>query len=676
MEEINRVQEPDQQLYLFAGPANGRISDIPIDSHFSTTLADEMAQLESYNKNLYRPNTYLHKWWARRCGSTFRFILKHLVDKPNQQDYYTPGGLDGKIILDPMMGGGTTLHEAIRLGANVIGADIDPIPVLQARASLSEVSIKRLESAYQQFYDYLYGEIAHLYRVACPSCDKSYSSQFILYGLRRRCSCHEAIFVDSYILRHNSDGSTIKLCADTFNVLQDEQVISKSSIHQKIPLLEKGIKTCSTCGAEYQEDITVPYYQRYVPLVAVGECKGHGLFFRAVGDEDLAMIEFAEQRRICSGFQTQDFLITPGAKSQSLINRGITHYLDLFSSRQLLYLQKTIEYLTQLDTDPVVRLNLALLVSTSIEFNSMLCGYKGVAKNRPGAIRHTFAHHAYSFPYTALENNPVYQRKTSGTLQNLFYGRLMRGRKWAQNPIERRIQNGKVAQVTIRGEEDSGVEVHHFTDFDNQQKRFMLIQGSSANLDLPDNSVDFVVTDPPYFDSVQYGDLAAFFRAWLRYLVPTEAVWDYHLDDAAIDQHTNGNGQYTKVLSDIFSECQRVLKPGGRLIFTFHHWNPKGWANLTVALKQAGFRLVNRYIVHAENPSSVHIANQNSLVHDAILVLASEEFYVEPKWCAPKLIDKSDSYLFCLECSTLLGWALEQELQETEVMAIWLQALA
>lgn len=675
MDETNRIQEPDQQLYLFTSSSNGRDLGIPIDSQFNTALADEMAQLESYNKNLYRPNTYLHKWWARRCGSTFRFILKHLVDTPNHQDYYTPGGLEGKIILDPMMGGGTTLHEAIRLGANVIGADIDPIPVLQARASLSELSIKQLESAYLQFYEYLYGELAHLYRVTCPNCDKSYTAQYLLYGLRRHCNCHEAIFVDSYTLRHNSDGTTIKLCADTFNILQGEQIISASSIHHKIPLLEKDVKTCSICGTEYQDDLTIPYYQRYVPLVAVGECKEHGLFFRSVGDEDLAMIEFAEQKRSCTGFETQDFLITPGAKSQSLINRGVTSYLDLFSSRQLMYLQKSIQYLTKLDTNSVVHLNLALLVSTSVEFNSLLCGYKGVAKNRPGAIRHTFAHHAYSFPYTALENNPVYRVKTSGTLQNLFYSRLMRGRKWAQNPVERRIQNGKATQVIIRGEEDAGTEVHRFTDFNGQQKRFMLIHGSSARLDLPDNSVDFVVTDPPYFDSVQYGDLAAFFRVWLRHLVPTGIMWDYDLNDAAIDQHTNGNGQYTKVLSDIFRECQRVLKPEGRLIFTFHHWNPKGWANLTVALKQAGFRLVNRYIVHAENPSSVHIANQNSLVHDAILVLAPDQYVFESKWRMPELIDKSDSYSFCMECSTLLGWLLTQNFEEAEMTRVWSQAL-
>ncbi|MCZ7672258.1 MAG: hypothetical protein M5U34_36605 [Chloroflexi bacterium] len=54
-------------------------------------------------------------------------------------------------MLDPMMGGGTTLHEAIRLGANVIGADIDPIPILQARASLSKVALPDLETAFSQF---------------------------------------------------------------------------------------------------------------------------------------------------------------------------------------------------------------------------------------------------------------------------------------------------------------------------------------------------------------------------------------------------------------------------------------------------------------------------------------------------------------------------------------------
>ena len=41
---------------------------LPIDASFTVDFANAIAEHESYNKHLYRPNTYLHKWWARRCG--------------------------------------------------------------------------------------------------------------------------------------------------------------------------------------------------------------------------------------------------------------------------------------------------------------------------------------------------------------------------------------------------------------------------------------------------------------------------------------------------------------------------------------------------------------------------------------------------------------------------------
>jgi len=98
-------------------------SEVPIDRSFPEDEANKLAALESYNKHLYRPNTYLHKWWARRSGTTFRYILKQLVDTPEKRDFYEGGGLEGKLIFDPMIGGGTILHEAIRMGANVMGVE-------------------------------------------------------------------------------------------------------------------------------------------------------------------------------------------------------------------------------------------------------------------------------------------------------------------------------------------------------------------------------------------------------------------------------------------------------------------------------------------------------------------------------------------------------------------------
>ncbi len=126
-----------------------------LDESFDTVTANKLARLESYNKHLYRPNTYMHKWWDRRCGSTFRMILKHLVGEPEYSGYYSPGGLEGKVVADPMMRGGTTLHEAIRLGANVFGMDVDPIPVLQAQATLTETSLDILKPAFDSLLETL-----------------------------------------------------------------------------------------------------------------------------------------------------------------------------------------------------------------------------------------------------------------------------------------------------------------------------------------------------------------------------------------------------------------------------------------------------------------------------------------------------------------------------------------
>lgn len=652
---------------------------LPIDTSFDIEFANTIAELESYNKHLYRPNTYLHKWWARRCGSTFRLILKHLVQNDAQRDYYAPGGLAGKVILDPMMGGGTTLHEAIRLEANVIGADIDPIPVLQARATLSELPLPQLEAAFEQFYRRLHTELASYFMTACPLCGEENAIQFTLYGLHKACQCGPAIFVNSVILRYETDGTVIRLCPHCHAVTrvreEDGAVCHCPPAADKPPLIEKGTEACAICGAPYQEDYQRPFYSRYTPLVVVGQCPQHGLFFVSPTTADLARIEQADDMRSRLDFGSPaDFAVLSGPKSADLVNHGITSYLDLFSSRQLLYLWRAIDMLP--DFAPLVRLNLALLVSTSLEFNSLLCGYKGGDKRRPGAIRHTFSHHAYSFPYTALENNPLHPARASGTLQNLFDDRIRKARKWALAPQERVVRDGAARIITLRGEVDAGIEVGTAADLRSGTRRFLLIQGSSTALNLDADSVDYVITDPPYFDSVQYSDLAAFFRVWLKRLVPDAARWDYDLADSAVDPQANGKGQYTDVLGGIFAECHRVLrKDRGRLIFTFHHWNPKGWAALTLALKRSGFVLLNRYVVHAENPVSVHIANLKALTHDAVLVLAPLEAGQRQAWQLPQTIEKTDSLRFSTDCATALGWLLNSDLPDDAIEPMWRKLL-
>ena len=641
----------------------------PIDSTFNVELADKLARLETYNKHYYRPNTYLHKWWARRCGTTFRLILKHLVTSSDQQDYYSAKGLEGRIILDPMMGGGTTLHEALRLGANVIGIDLDPIPILQARATLTEIPLPELEQAYTDFYRTMRSDLAGYFTTSCPHCQTAAESWFVLYGARRHCACGEVLVVDSYLLRQEADGSHIRLCPDCGQVVAGSDLCHCAGNNDP-PVIERSTTVCPNCHDVYREDFDVPYYARYEALVVAGHCPQHRLFFRSTGPATRSALRRADDRRPNLTFHPQDFVVEAGRKSINLRRRGIHSYLDLFSSRQLLVMERAIELLPQSE---IVRLNLALLLSTSLEFNSLLCGYKGKNKRRPGAIRHAFAHHAYSFPYTALENNLLYPRKASGTLQKLFHSRIRRGRSWAIQPRERDLLQPKATFVDIVGEVDQGIEVTDFNQLRSGTHRFLLHQGSATRLNLPDGSVDAIVTDPPYFDSVQYSDLSAYFRVWLQQMLPEQAQWSFDVSDSAVDPHNDDRAsRYTELIGQIFAECYRVLrKPDGRLIFTFHHWNPKAWAALTTSLQQAGFTLLNRVVVHSENPISVHIANMNALTHDAILVLAPQKAAGTSIWDKLQKIDTSDSAQFSSDCATLLGWMIDSDLTPEEIRRYW-----
>lgn len=646
---------------------------LPIDTSFDVAFADQLAHLETYNKHHYRPNTYLHKWWGRRCGSTFRLILKGLVEEAGRQDYYTPGGLSGKVILDPMIGGGTTLHEAIRLGASVMGVDVDPIPILQARATLTDHPLAALQAGFNSFYERLNEALGDQYRTHCPTCDEPAPLWYALYGLRRRCACREVLVVDSLLLRHEPDGTALHWCP-TCGQLGDggpHRCAADGPV-----VVTKRQRSCECCGAPYRDVTDRPYYARYEMLAVAGHCDRHGLFHKSPDWRDRAARERAETRRATLLFATEDFSVAGGDKSIQLLRRHIPNYLDLFSSRQLIFLNEVIRLLPQ--DDPIVRTNLALLVSTALEFNSMLCGYKGMDKRRAGAVRHTFAHHGYSFPYTALENNPVYPRRASGTLQKLFYSRIVRGRQWAAAPTERALDGRRPPAIAIRGERDMGQEVASAAALRPDGQRFFLRQGSAVALPAETGSIDAVVTDPPYYDSIQYGDLAAFFRVWLQQFLPDAAEWQYDGTAAAVtSERVTDDGQYAALMGSIFRECRRVLRPDcGRLIFTFHHWRPRAWAALTTALYEAGFVLLNQYVVHAEHPMSVHISNMRALTHDAILVLAPRNEQDAPRWSRPESPDRSESWRFTTSCAEFAGWLLDQHgLSAAAIDALWREAL-
>lgn len=480
------------------------------------------------------------------------------------------------------------------------------------------------------------------------------------------------LFVDSFLLRENH-GHNVYICPRCQQVYTGPDHNCESI---QTHLFEKGTQECEDCGTEFADILDEPFSERYVPLVISGTCPEHGCFFKAVTEHDLTVIDQARTLKQNVDFgDPRGFRVPTGPKSDDLLRREITSFQELFTPRQLLYLSTSWKHLAQVSKED--RVWLSLLLSTSLEFNSLLCGYKGAGIRRPGAIRHVFSHHAYSFPYTALENNPVFSERRSGTLRQLFYSRIVKASCWAIKPIERYIADGKPQKVHLRGEIDGGQPISKWEKLAEGTRKFLVLQADAASLDIPEAIADYVVTDPPYFDSVQYSDLSNFFRVWLRLFLPQEADWRYDPLASAVSEGDEwGSRKYGEVLGAIWQTCHRALnKEHGRLIFTFHHWNPKAWAELTLSLRRANFALENFHVVFSENPVSVHIRTLKALKHDVILILQPETGESLQEWPSPEQIDASDSYTFCRDCGTALGWFLTTQLGEDEIHSQWQQLM-
>src|SRR4051812_48175867 len=73
--------------------------------------------------NRKKPIYEMHKWWARRLGSICRMLILSAVEAGDARGlwerFYSPGELKGLRVLDPFMGGGSSLVEARKLGARV-----------------------------------------------------------------------------------------------------------------------------------------------------------------------------------------------------------------------------------------------------------------------------------------------------------------------------------------------------------------------------------------------------------------------------------------------------------------------------------------------------------------------------------------------------------------------------
>lgn len=155
----------------------------------------EINRLAIPERNAFKPIYQMHKWFARRASCVFRAILLGAM-KPAGLDIMTEFYKDhtkdrdtnGVQVLDPFMGGGTTIVEALRLGCKVTGIDLNPVAWFIVKTEVEPVEMDELKAAFKRLEhrktasgNSVRETLLSHYRTECPCCGAGHEEADIIY---------------------------------------------------------------------------------------------------------------------------------------------------------------------------------------------------------------------------------------------------------------------------------------------------------------------------------------------------------------------------------------------------------------------------------------------------------------------------------------------------------------
>jgi adenine-specific DNA methylase len=691
----------------------------PIEIDFPIEQVNEIAERESHAKEKYRPIYFIHKWWARRLGSVFRtIVLYSLLDenaKVLQNDdkwrpvtkeeldnpwllYLKDVDLGGKIVLDPMMGGGTTVIEALRLGCKVVAQDLNPVAWFLVKKMVEPVDIGLLKEAFKKLEQAIADELKSYYRTICPQCLKKYSgknnkddkdiinqvsieiqnqkprSLYEQYRFKIREDLIEVeknIFAETmyyfwvkevpclncnykvplfrgYMLARTRDGKGYHVicpdCGNIFDVNDYRKDANCPRCHREFNPDKDGdvqgkYYICPQCG---QKSVIVEAVRRtgkpterlyaveyYCPI-----CKQKG--YKQADEFDKILFEKAkkEYKKIepeWLGKYIPETEIPRGQETfpRLIKNHGYKYWKDMFNERQLLSLGKLLKTILELDLDENARELLVITFSEFLEFHNSLCDY---ARNK-NHLYNLFKTHAFHPVLNPVENN-IWGSNGGGrgTLKNEI-NKVIKGKEYNIFPFEKYIKNGltieKKSRIKIKG---------NIGDLFNENNGDISIScGDSSYLNIPNNSVNAIITDPPYYDNVMYSELSEFYYAWLRMVLKNkyEHFQSEHVPNTAEVIVNNAQKKkekdFIEGLTTVFKESGRKLKDNGIMTFTFHHQEEKAWGAVLKSVLNASFYISSIYPVQSESSVSPHIFQKANVRYDMVVVCRKRENEPERK---------------------------------------------
>lgn len=155
---------------------------------------------------------------------------------------------------------------------------------------------------------------------------------------------------------------------------------------------------------------------------------------------------------------------------------------------------------------------------------------------------------------------------------------------------------------------------HFVTTAKNYGGRALVRTGSATDMGfLPDNSIDFIFTDPPFGANINYSEMNILWETWLGAF--TDAT------DEAIMSRPQGKGveDYQALMQRSLEEANRVLRPNHWMVLVFMNSSEKVWNALKNAIIDAGFAIEKVNIFDKQHGTFKQFVSDNTAGADLMI---------------------------------------------------------
>ncbi|GAB4317343.1 MAG: hypothetical protein Kow0069_20030 [Promethearchaeota archaeon] len=621
-----------------------------------------------------------HKYWARRAGSPFRAALLYLFHEgaaevgDDDGAFWDLFGSDvdfgGRhVVMDPFAGGGTVPFEAARLGCRVLARDLNPLAWFVTRTTLAVLPVADVEAAFRDVEAEVVGRIRPHYQTTC-ACSPAVPRDvlhyhWVLVVTCGHCGGEVPLFNDHVVARERRErggrrrsraaGSgagdpppdawarvVCPACLEVFATPNTTEPCSCPACGVQFDPRARGPKrggrfTCPRCGGEGAvRDRTGRGGRKPESLMYAVEyhCPGCGRWVvRRPSDYDLATYE-----RAAGDLKTLEAagkLVLPDQARRSsfsdrVLNHGYVQFREMFNDRQLLCLGLLMDAIVRVVRDMAAQDALLMAFSDALAFNNEFCEYNRANRN----LCWIWNRRTLTLRTCHVENNVWGTDRGTGTFRKVV-GKLLRAKAHLAAPVEKLVPREKRLEAREAVRPFKLRLVDHPADVvaaPTAPAACISCGDSTALGDVPDRSVDAVVTDPPYLDLVMYADMADFHHAWLHHALkdrhecfaaPLSPKSGEIVKDPAAGKST---GAFASRLTAAFAQAASKLKPGGAFVFTYHHLDLDAWKALGGALLGARLVVTASYPLVAEMKTSMHQRDKRRrAAHDVLFACRLRE---------------------------------------------------